>query len=312
MRNEFRRNNKKKKTVKILFVSFLVLLLIGGGYAYFVYRSLSGAVDTMHSPIERNKSDLRNKELNLNAKQPFSVLLMGVDERKNDKGRSDSLIVLTINPNNKSVKMLSIPRDTRVPIIGKGIEDKINHSYAFGGIEMTMKTVENYLNIPIDYFIQINMDGFKDIVNSVGGVTVENDLDFTYEGTHFAKGTLNLNGAEALKFSRMRYEDPRGDFGRQLRQREIIKAVINEGASVKSLWNYSDIFNALGKNIKTNLTFEEMVDIQKNYKSARHNIEQSTIKNGNGQKINGIYYYVVPENERKKLEMELKNQLELE
>lgn len=89
------------------------------------------------------------------------------------------MIVLTVNPNDKSMQMVSIPRDTRTEIIGKGFDDKINHAYAFGGPEMSIATVENFLDIPIDYFVQVNMESFKDIVDAVGGVTVNNKLEFS-------------------------------------------------------------------------------------------------------------------------------------
>ena len=148
-------------------------------------------VDTMHQPIERELSEKRIEEVTFKKKEPFSVLILGVDERKGDRGRSDTMIVLTVNPNQNSIKMLSIPRDTRTEIVGHGTEDKINHAYAFGGIEMSMATVEDFLNIPIDYYLQINMEGFKDIVDSVGGVTVNNDLDFTVDGKHFPKGIIS-------------------------------------------------------------------------------------------------------------------------
>lgn len=303
-------NKKKKKWIKWLLITFGVLFLGVGAYAFSVYNSLSNAVETMHSPIDREKSDKRDQDVQLEGAQPFSVLLLGVDEREGDRGRSDSIIVLTVNPSTNSVKMLSIPRDTRTEIVGKGTMDKINHAYAFGGVEMSIATVENFLDIPIDYYVQINMEGFQDIVDAVGGVTVQNDLDFTYEGVHFAKGQLNLNGEEALKYSRMRYDDPRGDFGRQQRQRQIIKAVIDEGASLKSLTNYSNIFTALGTNVKTDLTFDEMVTIQSKYRSASKAMEQISLT-GSGSKIDGVYYLVVPEEEQTKVSNTLKEHLGL-
>lgn len=126
------------------------------------------------------------------------MLMLGVDERDGDKGRSDTMIVLTVNPQKKSVKMLSIPRDTRTEIVGHGTQDKINHAFAFGGAKMSMDTIENFLDIPIDYYMKINMEGFKDIVDAVGGVTVQNDLDFTSDGIHFAKVRILLTGKKPL------------------------------------------------------------------------------------------------------------------
>lgn len=125
------------------------------------------------------------------------------------------------------MKIISIPRDSYTEIIGKGKKDKINHAYAFGGINMAVKTVENFLDIPIDHYIEVNMEGFKDIVDAVGGIEVNNDMEFKY-GEHFNKGEIHLNGDQALLYSRMRYNDPRGDFGRQMRQRQVIQAVIKK------------------------------------------------------------------------------------
>lgn len=304
-------STKKRKWPKVLGIILLALFIGAGAYAYSIYNSLTKAVDTMHQPIDREKSDKRDEEVVLEKKVPFSILMLGVDEREGDRGRSDTMIVLTVNPNLNSVKMLSIPRDTRTEIIGHGTTDKINHAYAFGGVEMSLDTVENLLDIPIDYYMQINMEGFSDIVDAVGGVTVQNDLDFTYEGVHFPEGEVTLNGERALKYSRMRYEDPRGDFGRQQRQRQIIQAVIKKGASLSSLTKYDEVFEALGNNVKTNLVFSEMVDIQKNYKEAAKNMEQLTVS-GTGTKIDSIYYLVLSDEEKQRIQTELKNHLELQ
>jgi len=304
------KKNKKPAWLKVIGILILLLVIGAGAYAFTVYNSLTSAVDTMHQPIERDKSEKRQEAVTLDKKQPFSVLMMGVDKREGDIGRSDTLIVLTVNPNTKTTKMLSIPRDTRTEIIGKGKEDKINHAYAFGGVEMAMNTVENFLDIPIDYYMQINMESFQDIVNAVGGVTVNNDLDFSEGGFHFPKGEILLDGEKALSYARMRYKDPRGDFGRQSRQRQIIQGVIKKGASFSSLTKFDEIFEALGKNVKTNMTFDEMVDIQKNYKDAGNSIQQMEVT-GSGTKIDGVYYYMVHEDEKLKVQQALKEQLEL-
>ncbi|MDM5285495.1 LytR family transcriptional regulator [Peribacillus frigoritolerans] len=308
MRHE-KKKKKKRTWLKVVGIIVLLFILAGGAFAYSVWNSLTKTVDTMHTPIDRT-TDKRTKDLALSDQEPFSMLMLGVDERDGDKGRSDTMIVLTVNPQKKSVKMLSIPRDTRTEIVGHGTQDKINHAFAFGGAKMSMDTVENFLNIPIDYYMKINMEGFKDIVDAVGGVTVQNDLDFTSDGIHFAKGTHTLNGKEALAYSRMRHDDPSGDFGRQSRQRAIIEAVIKEGASLSSLTKYDEVFDALGNNIQTNLTFDDMMDIQKNYRDASKSITQSSIT-GNGTKIDGIYYYIVSDEEKEKVQSELKEQLSI-
>lgn len=303
------KRRKKKRWLRWIGGIAAVLLVGAGIFAYSVYHNVKQTAKHMHENVNW-KSEKRDDEVSFKEKTPISILLIGVDERKGDKGRADSLIVMTVNPKKKSVEMVSVPRDTRTEIIGKGTKDKINHSYTFGGVEMTMATVEHFLDIPIDYYIKVNMESFRDIVDAVGGVTVDNPFAFTYEGTHFPKGKITLDGEKALKYSRMRYDDPRGDFGRQDRQKQIIQGIIEKGASFSSLTNYNNVLASIGKNIKTNLTFDEMKEIQANYKEARHHIEQLHIT-GNGKMIDGTYYLLVPEEERLAVSNKLKEHLEL-
>lgn len=304
------KSGKSRKWIWITLVSLFLILLGIGIYSYSFYSSMTNAVNTMHKPIEREVSEKRVEEVELEAKDPLAVLLLGVDEREGDRGRSDTIVVLTVNPESKSVKLLSIPRDTRTTLFGKNTEDKINHAYAFGGVDMSISTVEDFLDIPIDYYIQVNMEGFMDIVDALGGVTVHNDMEFQAGSLTFPQGVITLDGEKALAYSRMRYDDPRGDFGRQDRQRQIIQAVMKEGASFSSLTKYRDIFDVLGKNVRTNLTFQEMVDIQRNYKSAVGQVEQLQIS-GEGKIINSIYYYIVPEEEKTRIQTELQTHLNL-
>lgn len=304
------RVKKKSRWLQVTGIIIGMILVGIGIYVYTFYTSLTNAVSVMHEPLKREISEKRVEEVVFEAKDPLSVLLLGVDEREGDRGRSDTMVLLTVNPERESIKMISIPRDTRTNIVGHGTVDKINHAYAFGGVEMSIATVEEFLDVPIDYYMQINMEGFMDIVDALGGVTVYNDLDFYTNGVHFPEGEITLDGEKALMFSRMRYEDPRGDFGRQYRQRQIIQAVMKEGASISSLANFKDIFQVLEKNIRTNLAFVEMIDIQKNYKSAVNSVEQIQLS-GNGEMINSIYYYIVPAAEQKRIQQELKEHLEL-
>lgn len=301
---------KAKKWLTIS-LSIIGILVIGAGaYAYSVYNKVEKTLETMHEPIQRTVSEKRVEEVKFEEKDPISVLFLGVDERANDRGRSDTIILMTINPTDKSMQMVSIPRDTRTEIIGRGFDDKINHAYAFGGVEMSMNTVENFLDIPIDYYIKVNMEGFMDIVDAVGGITVNNEFAFNYSGYSFAKGPITLDGKSALAYSRMRYEDPRGDFGRQDRQKQIIQGVIEKGANFSSLTKYEQVLGIIGQNIKTNITISEMYDIQKNYKDARHTIETLHLT-GAGTTIGGIYYLVVSEDTRIGLSNKLKDHLRL-
>lgn len=309
-RRRKRRKPKKKRALKITMAIILVLILGVGAYAYSIWHSVEKTFTQTHEPLNRDVSEKRSEKVSFSNRDPISILLLGVDQRAGDRGRSDSLILMTVNPKDQSMKMVSIPRDTRTEIVGKGTTDKINHAYAFGGVDMAVNTVEKFLDVPVDYYVQVNMESFKDIVDAVGGVTVNNDLNFDYDGYSFKKGNLTLDGKEALAYSRMRKQDPRGDFGRQMRQRQIIEGVIEEGASVQSLANYGTILDTIGTNVRTNLTFDDMKQIQSNYKDARHNVEQLQV-DGKGEKINGIYYYAVSNATRQSLSSKLKQHLNL-
>lgn len=148
MRNQHKKN---RLWLKVSGIVLLLLLITGGIYGFSVYKSFNQAMVTIHQPIERKQSDKREVPITLEQKDPFSVLILGVDEREGDSGRSDTMIVLAVNPEKNSIKMLSIPRDTRTEIIGKGMDDKINHAYAFGKVPMAIDTVEDFLDIPLLY-----------------------------------------------------------------------------------------------------------------------------------------------------------------
>lgn len=303
-----RKEKKSKKKKKLWIAGILGFLIAGIGiYLLIMYNNFVNTLDEMHTRIEREVSEKRKEELALKEQDPFSILLLGVDEREGDKGRSDTMVVMTVNPDSNSTKMVSIPRDTYTDIIGHGTTDKLNHAYAFGGIKMSMESVENLLDIPIDYVVQVNMEGFKDIVDAVGGVDVNNEMAFG----NFAAGNIRLTGNEALEFVRMRKEDPRGDFGRQDRQKQILQGIMREGASVNSLLNYKDIFNALGENVRTNMTFNEMKDVQSNYREVVNNVDQIIIDKGRGETINGIWYYIMDETELREIQNALKTHLDL-
>jgi polyisoprenyl-teichoic acid--peptidoglycan teichoic acid transferase len=278
-----------------------------GGYAYYLYDTAKDAVTEMQEKVETDKPKpvITGKEEDL---KPISIMLLGVDEREGDSGRSDTIIIVAVDPKDDKMLMFSIPRDTRTEIIGKGFDDKINHAYAFGGTQMAMDTVEDFLDTPIDYYVKVNMESFRDIVDAVGGVDVNNPRAFDYEGYSFPAGKQVLNGKKALAYSRMRYEDPKGDLGRNDRQRQVITSIIDKGARVSSITKFDNILDILSDNVKTNMTFQEMKDIQKNYKGARHNMESTEIKSS-GKMIGGTYYGIVEETERERIQELLKEYL---
>ncbi|MBD7964923.1 LCP family protein [Fictibacillus norfolkensis] len=289
---------KKFFMITGIIVGLIVLSI--GGYAYYLYDSTKDAVNDMHEKVE---TDQPKPIVTGNSKdlKPISIMLLGVDEREGDSGRSDTMMIIAVNPKEDKMLMFNIPRDTRTEIVGKGRDDKINHAYAFGGTQMAMDTAENFLDTSIDYYVKVNMQSFKDVVNAVGGVEVNNSFAFSDGGYTFPEGRQELNGKEALAYSRMRYQDPKGDLGRNDRQRQVITSIIDKGARVSSITKFDNILDILSENVKTNMTFQEMKDIQKNYKNARHSIESTEIKSS-GKMIGGTYYGIVEESEKLRIQ----------
>ncbi|WP_240758393.1 LCP family protein [Lysinibacillus sp. SGAir0095] len=309
-KTEKKKLSNKSKIFIGIGIGLLTLLIAIVGILAKVYADTKDTVEKVYEEIEQ--SELRVEVVKVEEKEPISVLILGVDERADDVGRSDTMIVLTINPNTNNTKMLSIPRDTRTEIVGYNTTDKINHAYAFGGIEMSRKTVENLLAIPIDYVVQVNMDSFKNIVDIIGGIKIENELEFTNNGYHFPLGEISLNGEEALVYVRMRYDDPDGDFGRQNRQKKVIQSIVKSAVSVEVALNYHAIFDTLGKNVKMNVSFDELTTIQKGYQDSVKNIEQLYMNSGQDQMIDDIYYYLPDEEEMENLRATLKAHLGME
>lgn len=311
-----KKRKKKLRLLRVFFLSLFILFVGAGVYFYNVYSDVANAVDKMHNPIDREGSEKREQQVEFDREDPLSILLVGVDKREGDSGRTDSMIVATINPDTNSTKLLSIPRDTKTEIISNSDPDKnrttkMNAAYAYGGIEMTIDTVENFLNVPIDYYVEVNMEGFKDIVDAVGGIDVNNQYEFELDGTTLYEGQQHLDGEEALQYARMRKEDPLGDFGRQERQKEVISKVVKKGASLSSLTKYDDILEALQDNVLTNLTLDDMIGIQATYKGAAKKIEKLQVE-GEGKTISGDgWYFFVTDETRQALSDELRTHLGL-
>lgn len=297
------KRNKQKKPrrlwLKIPLIIVAVLVLGIGGYAFSVYNNAKKTVnDKMHEPVEGINTDLTKEKVN--ATEPLNILLLGIDAKSDDKGRSDALMILTLDPENNEMQLISIPRDTRTAIVGKGIDDKINHAYAFGGTDMAVATVEGFLDIDLDYYVRMNMEGLEQLVDQLGAITVYNDIAWDDNKYNFGFGPTEMDGDKTMHFVRMRKQDPNGDFGRTKRQRQVIQGIVNEGASVSSVTKVSGMIDILGNNMATNLDFEDMTRLLFDYKDTRKKFVDYQMK-GNGKKMDGIYYLIVDDEEINKV-----------
>lgn len=302
-----------KKYIIIGSIVLLSFILIGVGYSYYIYHAIEKTVDKMQITFEEpGQNELVKTE---ETQDVLTFLLLGIGDRPKigDAGRADSIIVASVNPKAKKVLMFNIPRDSRVEIVGKNKMDKINHAYAYGGIEMTKKTVERFLNQPIDYVLQTNMEGLTQLVDVFGGIEVNNEFAFDQmdqygkKNHHYDKGLIQLDGERALHYSRMRKSDPKGDLGRNERQRQVLTILLNKMASLSSVLKMEETLNIMGDNIKTNITFDKMKSFFLQFKRdwKEYQIQSEEIM-GSNQTIHGVYYYHVPDKERERISALLK------
>ncbi|KAA0762123.1 LCP family protein [Bacillus sp. SH5-2] len=273
---------KSKKKTKIIISVILFFLLVGGGYTWFLVNKASSAVrNAAHDLARGDKSDLRDK-----AVKPItnnvSVLIMGVDEsdvRGKEYGeaiRTDALLLATFNKDSKTVKLLSIPRDTYTYIPVEKKKDKITHAHAYGsakngkngGPQASIDAVEKLMNVPVDYFVKFNFKSFIKIVDDLGGIEVDVPVEFTEqdsndnaEAIHLKKGVQKLNGEEALALARTRHID--SDAMRGQRQQLVIEAILKKLTDVGSVTKVGNIIDDINGQFVTNLTFDDMLSFYK-------------------------------------------------
>ncbi|MCC2248674.1 MAG: LCP family protein [Bacillota bacterium] len=261
-----KKKRRLKKRAYFILLPLIIAFLTIVSYASYLYIKADSVLNDSYEDDGREKSELRESKVDPNVDN-VSVLIMGVDAsdlRNNaDNARTDTLMVATLNKDDKSVKLVSIPRDSYVYIPEVGYKTKINHAHAYGGTQATRDTVENLLGIPIDYYVKVNFEAFIEVVDAVDGITVDVPYELKEQNSkdkagaiHLLPGEQQLDGEEALALARTRKMD--NDIERGKRQQEIIKAVIKKAVSVNSILKIDNVIEAVGSNMTTNMTFSEM------------------------------------------------------
>ena len=294
-------SNKKRRKRRIFFCIFIPIFAIAiGSVAYGGYLFTKASEVAAGSKVDLARGDQSSKRIEaVNPKKDsISILMMGVDDSNSrdfgEATRTDALILATFNINQKTVKLISIPRDSYVYIPVEEKRDKITHAHVFGGPEGTIETVEELFNIPVDYYVKLNFNAFIDVVDSLDGIKVDVPISFTEQDSkdkpnaiRLKKGVQELNGEEALALARTRKID--NDIERGQRQQLVLKSIINKAISVGSINKYGDVMESMGDNLTTNLKFGEILGLF-DYAIEGLNISYLTLE-GEDTRINGTYYY---------------------
>lgn len=303
------KKSKGKKALIVVLCSILAVLLFAGtAFALYV-------MDVSNKLNKGGKSDDElmaiNEALNYksNFNEVFYMLLVGTDARP-DEGemcRSDVNIVARIDPINNEVSLLSIPRDTKITIEGHGTQ-KFNAAYAFDKIPGVIKATEELLDVPISHYAEVNFTDLKELVNAVGGITVdvEGKIDDEHcddgDGQHYVlePGVQKLNGGQALTYARSRYSFARGDFARSDHQRQVIEGIVNEVTSAP-ITDIPTIVQAAANCVTTDIGIIDIIGLAQQFADADEIVMHNAMVPSYTQNINGISFVVTDDAKLKEM-----------
>lgn len=296
----------KKKWKKPLIITLSVLLVLGGlGFIYqkqlVVFAFNMFASGTVKEALDDSFKPAGDKDAPVvEHTDPFSLLLLGIDQRDNEPSRSDTIIYSVVRPEDNKVLLLSIPRDSYTEIVGRDVKSKINSAYAHGEAKMAMDTVENLLGNKVDFYAAINFNGLKDIVDAVGGVELPIKKNIENKSKAHEKLFVEANkpiysGEEALGYVRYREDS---DFNRTMRHRIFLSAFMNRALEVKNLTKIPDVIQIAGSNFTTNMTSDFIVKFAESLymKDNAPTISNYMLK-GDGAMRSGTWYYDLSEDD---------------
>lgn len=262
----------------------------------FILAASAGALFAALGYFDSPKSP--QSEGMLSAKDKANIMIMGVDSREDDVGRSDTLMVATIDPKKDQASILSIPRDTRVKIKNHGF-DKINHAYAFGGHELTKDTVENFLGVTLDHYIIIDTHAFQRIIDTIGGIDIDVEKRMYYEDPwdddgglviNLQPGMQHMDGKTAITY--VRYRDEEGDLGRIQRQQKFMKALFDKIASPSIIMKIPSIIKEISNSIKTDMSIRQMIEFAGTIKESQKNSLKTDMVPGKPLYIDEVSYWI--------------------
>jgi regulation of penicillin binding protein 5 production len=272
----------------------LAVFLATVGASYYVFHGLfeSARPGVADATAEiSNEKEPENKTINF--------LLLGVDERSGDVGRSDTIMMLSANLATKRIGLVSVPRDSRVDMIKYG-STKVNHAYAYGGITLAKQTIEKLLNIKADHYFVINFSAFKKIIDLLGGVDLDVEKDMYYRDDYdgengliidLQKGPQHLDAEKAIEY--VRYRDEEGDIGRVKRQQKFLNAVLAKFTSPSTILKIPSIIKEVRNSIQTDMSFADMVEYLSFLKNGTDYKTTAFMVPGSPQMIDDLSYWIV-------------------
>ncbi|MGO2083165.1 LCP family protein [Vagococcus sp.] len=264
-----KKKKKKRKGILFYFLLLLFLLMVGSGIGY-AKGFFSAKADKANQPQE--VTDFKGQA---SQDGSINILLLGSDSRGADQGRADTIMIAHYNKKDKTPKLVSVMRDTYLPIPMGGQDNvefnKVNAAYAYGGAERMRETLSYSFGIPIQYYAVVNFDTFPKFVDilSPGGIAINAEKTLDVEGTTIQKGEQKLNGHQALQYARFR-KDEEGDFGRVRRQQQVMNALVKSAFNPKNVWRIPEVLGAVNGYTETNLPMTTAPSSALSYTFSKH------------------------------------------
>ena len=304
-----KRKRKKVRWFRLIAVLVLLAAMLAGLFwgTVWIYNTF---INPPQAKVAVADEDMKKDE-KLNER--INILLLGIDDGDSEAAatepkRTDAMILLSVDPKENKVSVLSLPRDTKVVLPGHSSSQKINSAYTFGGVVMAKQTVANLLNVPIHYYALANWKGFIDVVDLIGGVDLYVDRDMHYEDPYanlvidIKHGFQHMNGETAGKYVRFR-SDELGDIGRVQRQQKFLKAAAEQMFSVQNISKIGTLLRTLDKYVETDLNTMTMLKAANSFKIFGDDKIRSCMLYGEFDDKSGVSYWATNEaNVRKSLD----------
>ncbi len=293
-----RRYKKRLRKGRLFFSLVLICLLMGSCFA--AGMRIYNRFFRPRAQVAETKDDSLTTE---GFSQRINVLLLGTDDGDSEDfgtdapKRTDAMLLVSIDPKNSQVSVLSLPRDTRVTIPGRRGHDKINAAYAYGGVPLAKKTVSNLLQVPIHHYMQVDWKGFIKVVDMLGGVDLNVEENMDYEDPyadlkiHLKKGQQHLDGEKAGEYVRFRH-DEMGDIGRVKRQQNFMKALAKQAFTVTNMVKLPMIISTATDYVKTDMDFIQLVKAANSLRAFGDGGVKSASLKGDFGDIGGVSYWV--------------------
>ncbi len=282
-----------------IFISFFIIFTLGFGAGLYFYFEKDAADKSTEVAVTTEELDVKEK------KERVNILMLGIDaldgNYEDNVSRTDTMMLVSIDPKTETAFILSIPRDSRVKIRGRQGMDKINHAHAYGGVDLALKTTKDLLQIPIHHYVRVDYQALFKTIDDIGGVEIDVPMNMKYSDPYatpplkidLKKGKQILDGQKSMEYLRFRKGYANQDLGRINAQQEFIQAVLEKVMSPSSITRVPQYVETLSMYVDTDMSKKDMLDLAKDGIKIKPSEIQKAVVPGNPTSIDGISYYRV-------------------